>query len=46
MNLPAGLFTGLPKRRQGRLPVLIILVDDLSAVAPIHHMINRTRIMA
>lgn len=46
MNLPAGLFTGLSQRRQERPPILVILVDDFSAVAPIHHMINRTRIMA
>src|ERR1035437_10136659 len=45
MQLPASLLTRLRQRLQQPLPVLVILKDGLSPVAPIHHMIDCPRIL-
>src|ERR1035438_7001665 len=45
MHLPAGLLTRLRERLQEPLPVLVILENGLPPVAPIHHVINRPRIL-
>ena len=44
-GLPASLCARLCQRLQQPLPVLVILKDGLSPVAPIHHMIDRPRIL-
>ena len=44
-SLPASLLTGLRQRLSQPLPVLVILQDGLSPVAPIHHMIDCPRVL-
>ena len=45
MHLPTSLLTRLRERLQQPLLVLVILEDGLPPVAPVHHVINRPRIL-
>src|ERR1039457_6989774 len=45
VHLPTGLLARLRERLQQPLPVLVILEDGLPPVAPIHHVIDRPRIL-
>ena len=45
LEVPAGLLTGLAQGLQEEFAVLIVLEDRLAPVAPIHDMVDRTRIL-
>ncbi len=45
MDLPVGLFTGLPERFQEQLTILVGAEDRLAVVAAIHDVIDGTRIL-
>jgi len=45
MNLPLGFGAHLTQSFQEPLTVRIVVEDGLAAVAPIHHVINRARIL-
>ena len=40
LDLPPGLLTSLPQRRQEPRPILLILEDRLALVTTVHHVVN------
>jgi len=45
MHLPAAALAGLAQCLNKPQPILIIPEDRLPSIAPIHHMVNRSRIL-
>src|SRR2546426_9345039 len=45
MHLPIGLGAALPQRLHPPLPIRVILEYRLPPISPVHHMIDRTRIL-
>ena len=45
MHLPIGLDTALPQRLQAAEPIRVIFENRLPPISPVHHMIDRARIL-
>src|SRR5436853_7922020 len=45
MNLPIGLLAALPERLYPPVPIRVVFEYRLPPISPVHHMIDRTRIL-